>query len=46
MSVNRVWLLYDAAAVPERHRPAIRRTVDVFNQMHAGSGIRFEVGIF
>lgn len=44
--VNRVWLLYDAASVPERHRPGIRRTVDVFNQMHARSGITFEVGIF
>ena len=31
VNVNRVWLLYDLASVPERHRPVIRRTVDVFN---------------
>jgi hypothetical protein len=46
VNVNRVWLLYDAAGVPERHRGVIQRTVDVFNQMHAGSGITFAVGIF
>ena len=46
VEVTRVWLLYDAAALPERHHATVRRVVADFDRVHRSSGLTFEVGIF
>ena len=42
--ITRVWLLYDAAGVPEKLRPVVRKAVADYQRLHPE--LRFEVGIF
>ena len=44
--VNRVWLLYDADAVPEAVRPTVRKAVAEYQRLYDPKQLTFEVGIF
>jgi hypothetical protein len=44
VEVTRVWLLYDAAGVPEHLRPVVRKAVADYQRLH--QELTFEVGIF
>ena len=46
VTVNRIWLLYDAAMVPRRHQARVRETVKEFQRQYRDTGLVFEVGIF
>lgn len=45
VEVTRIWLLYDAAMVPAKHRGTVRKTVADFAKTYRHTGMRFEVGI-
>lgn len=44
--VTRVWLLYDAAKIPESLRPIIRGTVSDYQRLYPVNQLKLEVGIF
>lgn len=44
--VNRIWLLYDADAIPEAARPIARKTVAEYQRLYDPKDLTFEVGIF
>jgi Domain of unknown function (DUF4157) len=44
--VNRIWLLYDADAVPEAVRPTVRKAVAEYQRLYDPKDLTFEVGIF
>ncbi len=46
VNVTRIWLLYDADAVPQSVRPTVRRTVAEYQRLYEPADLAFEVGIF